>query len=101
MPRSPLAGMKGADRPPSGYDAVTKSRHPEDCARKHRWEPFSAPLSPRGHSAFAACSPPPPSWSPSSCRPAASVPDRSEEHTSELQSRGHIVCRLLLEKTNG
>src|SRR5690625_5413300 len=23
---------------------------------------------------------------------------RSEEHTSELQSRGHIVCRLLLEK---
>src|SRR5690625_6722447 len=28
---------------------------------------------------------------------------RSEEHTSELQSRGHLVCRLLLEKkkTNG
>src|SRR5207253_6804912 len=30
------------------------------------------------------------------------VPDststRSEEHTSELQSRGHLVCRLLLEK---
>src|SRR5690625_5827854 len=46
------------------------------------------------------------------CRPAASaawisvavtVPGsgstpRSEEHTSELQSRGHLVCRLLLEK---
>src|SRR5439155_19566087 len=28
------------------------------------------------------------------CRPAS----RSEEHTSELQSRGHLVCRLLLEK---
>src|SRR5437870_10438040 len=27
----------------------------------------------------------------------AQVP-RSEEHTSELQSRGHLVCRLLLEK---
>src|SRR5439155_24144910 len=26
------------------------------------------------------------------------VHSRSEEHTSELQSRGHIVCRLLLEK---
>src|SRR5690625_6758316 len=26
------------------------------------------------------------------------VPRRSEEHTSELQSRGHLVCRLLLEK---
>src|SRR5690625_7020857 len=25
---------------------------------------------------------------------------RSEEHTSELQSRGHLVCRLLLEKHN-
>src|SRR5207253_5525849 len=28
---------------------------------------------------------------------ARSTP-RSEEHTSELQSRGHLVCRLLLEK---
>src|SRR5207253_9181723 len=26
------------------------------------------------------------------------MPPRSEEHTSELQSRGHLVCRLLLEK---
>src|SRR5690625_6327522 len=26
------------------------------------------------------------------------VRGRSEEHTSELQSRGHLVCRLLLEK---
>src|SRR3712207_8592050 len=29
-------------------------------------------------------------------RPA--LPDRSEEHTSELQSRQYLVCRLLLEK---
>src|SRR5690625_3570433 len=28
------------------------------------------------------------------------VTNRSEEHTSELQSRGHLVCRLLLEKKN-
>src|SRR5687768_18157562 len=28
----------------------------------------------------------------------AVVGDRSEEHTSELQSRLHLVCRLLLEK---
>src|SRR5437870_11222935 len=27
-----------------------------------------------------------------------SADGRSEEHTSELQSRGHLVCRLLLEK---
>src|SRR5437660_7015407 len=30
----------------------------------------------------------------------ARLPVRSEEHTSELQSRGHLVCRLLLEKKN-
>src|SRR5690625_6326042 len=29
-----------------------------------------------------------------------SIHVRSEEHTSELQSRGHLVCRLLLEKKN-
>src|SRR6266508_887867 len=29
---------------------------------------------------------------------SASASSRSEEHTSELQSRGHLVCRLLLEK---
>src|SRR2546429_7258272 len=28
------------------------------------------------------------------------IADRSEEHTSELQSRLHLVCRLLLEKKN-
>src|SRR5437660_6236603 len=41
------------------------------------------------------------------CRRACECPNRrrrnlqryrSEEHTSELQSRGHLVCRLLLEK---
>src|SRR2546429_1734541 len=30
----------------------------------------------------------------------ATRPVRSEEHTSELQSRLHLVCRLLLEKKN-
>src|SRR2546422_3420776 len=30
--------------------------------------------------------------------PCRRVPARSEEHTSELQSRLHLVCRLLLEK---
>src|SRR5690625_6837405 len=45
-------------------------------------------------------------WSPPTCSArissvATSCPAeciRSEEHTSELQSRGHLVCRLLLEK---
>src|SRR2546429_2088940 len=33
---------------------------------------------------------------PSGCRRSGRI--RSEEHTSELQSRLHLVCRLLLEK---
>src|SRR6266487_3687251 len=32
--------------------------------------------------------------------PTAPSPPRSEEHTSELQSPVHLVCRLLLEKKN-
>src|SRR2546422_6994445 len=36
---------------------------------------------------------------PATCRSSAPAPgSRSEEHTSELQSRLHLVCRLLLEK---
>src|SRR5947209_13269304 len=31
---------------------------------------------------------------------AAAIHRRSEEHTSELQSRQYLVCRLLLEKKN-
>src|SRR5690554_7555646 len=35
------------------------------------------------------------------CKLSATTPNnRSEEHTSELQSRPHLVCRLLLEKKN-
>src|SRR5215208_1661294 len=38
--------------------------------------------------------------SPARLAGALRRPARSEEHTSELQSRGHLVCRLLLEKKN-
>src|SRR2546422_5959425 len=44
---------------------------------------------------------PPSLWAPQGLRDrhAAQRPrERSEEHTSELQSRLHLVCRLLLEK---
>src|SRR5436853_3897973 len=34
----------------------------------------------------------------SACRLVSSQASRSEEHTSELQSLRHLVCRLLLEK---
>src|SRR2546428_9756408 len=43
---------------------------------------------------------PPPSTlsAPTTLATAAPSPTRSEEHTSELQSRSDLVCRLLLEK---
>src|SRR5436305_10129555 len=50
-----------------------------------------------------------PIQSPRTCRPwwtcqervlTCPAQTRSEEHTSELQSRPHLVCRLLLEKKN-
>src|SRR5207253_3377458 len=37
-------------------------------------------------------------WSRASRKMRGRGLPRSEEHTSELQSRGHLVCRLLLEK---
>src|SRR3989304_10508403 len=44
--------------------------------------------------AFATCT------STRRCRWSSRISARSEEHTSELQSRLHLVCRLLLEKNN-
>src|SRR5258705_8387179 len=42
--------------------------------------------------------PAPGATGPGSVAPGAGPPARSEEHTSELQSLRHLVCRLLLEK---
>src|SRR5690554_7528389 len=40
----------------------------------------------------------PPGTRSAATRPSSALAGRSEEHTSELQSRPHLVCRLLLEK---
>src|SRR6266702_8963976 len=52
------------------------------------------------HDALPICPPLPPAGPSPRRRSPTTMPmtDRSEEPTSELQSRGHIVCRLLLEK---
>src|SRR5690606_34082132 len=42
----------------------------------------------------------PPRFSVTASEWISAVPTRSEEHTSELQSRENLVCRLLLEKKN-
>src|SRR5690625_6009240 len=54
--------------------------------------PGSETTSPEAVSIFGASEP------VSASPPVGPDQKRSEEHTSELQSRGHLVCRLLLEK---
>src|SRR3989442_14448588 len=73
-PRSTLFPYTTLFRSPDGRPAIRASR-PDACASRR------PPSSSRGLDAHA------------SGREA-----RSEEHTSELQSRPHLVCRLLLEK---
>src|SRR3712207_7997534 len=63
---------------------------------------------PTGEVSSRSCTPPrqitgcalrPPLWGTIAPRPRRGcAPTRSEEHTSELQSRQYLVCRLLLEK---
>src|SRR5438552_14876776 len=81
----------------SGYGFGTKvlfafihavSRQPVPDAAKlvfYRPDFYGAPMKEFTHEAMRG----PSAWS---------VKDRSEEHTSELQSPDHLVCRLLLEK---
>src|SRR3712207_7795043 len=64
---------------------ATACRHPVTCSG-----PGVTPDS--GHGTPRRSAP----W----CSRPPSVAGRSEEHTSELQSRQYLVCRLLLEKKN-
>src|SRR5207302_10814892 len=91
------------DLPPFPPDALPISRPcPLDCSksgpgRRDMSSFFSAPFS-----TSVTFSPRTPSSStpypPISGVPLNSLSARSEEHTSELQSRENLVCRLLLEK---
>src|SRR3984893_1934643 len=69
----------------------TLRRSPPDRPAQNRRRCAADPSQRSGSCARPRRSPPAPRQNP----PAHG---RSEEHTSELQSRGHLVCRLLLEK---
>src|SRR5690625_6254799 len=58
----------------------------------------SGPMPRRGGFTITTWGGPSPADSRIAQEVASSTRKRSEEHTSELQSRGHLVCRLLLEK---
>src|SRR2546429_3913490 len=75
-------------RPPRStlfpYTTLFRSANP--CSRLPRWKPLRQSHGPAKMSQKVTCS------------LTATQSQRSEEHTSELQSRLHLVCRLLLEK---
>src|SRR5207244_12620926 len=78
--RSPEAAMKA----PTSRQETNLPQLPEwpyGCSHSHRWRHGRLDPVPT-----LSCA-----WAP---------PRRSEEHTSELQSPDHLVCRLLLEKKN-
>src|SRR5690625_6993892 len=84
----------------------SKEKHVSSASRVHHTPTSSAGTRGSGCCPVAAAAPS--STSTVCCASSATrirlpwkhgaLPSRSEEHTSELQSRGHLVCRLLLEK---
>src|SRR5207249_8346292 len=77
---------------PSRRRGIIASR-PTRCSRCGRFRRTAT--SGRSSPTWAVCPTPASSWPPT---PRSSTRSRSEEHTSELQSRFDLVCRLLLEK---
>src|SRR3712207_8127901 len=73
------------------YDRPWGSRRARAAARPGRGRRRSCTPGRRSRAAASATAP---AAGPSPCRRSP----RSEEHTSELQSRQYLVCRLLLEK---
>src|SRR5437870_10909269 len=70
------------------YTTLFRSRAPWTTERPTAPQPMTATRAPSQTPAVFSTEP----------TPVATLQPRSEEHTSELQSRGHLVCRLLLEK---
>src|SRR3712207_8220779 len=70
--------------------------------RRPRWPPSTSPSEyrswrPRRAQTWIPCVR---GWPDTAASSSATLESRSEEHTSELQSRQYLVCRLLLEKKN-
>src|SRR3712207_9025927 len=84
---SPRRGPRRSGRPPAATE--------EDSDRA--WDRFLSPLA-SAVSAETRSSRLRPGRSGGAGGPTCATEQRSEEHTSELQSRQYLVCRLLLEK---
>src|SRR5690606_42147463 len=78
------------------HDALPISRRPRRRAPPAPHEPRPGPSGRESSAPTAGTAGTPPA--PATRSPGPHRPPRSEEHTSELQSRENLVCRLLLEK---
>src|SRR5207253_8503255 len=98
LPSSPLFPYTTLFR--SWLSGLMWERRPQLLARLPNSYSVGHPLQPKRSVTFrrpkTAPKIPPSARLRSSPRPAPDYAFRSEEHTSELQSRGHLVCRLLL-----
>src|SRR2546422_3740470 len=84
---------RAEERDTRGFISITTSRPSSGLTANWMFEPpVSTPISRMIATAASRMS-----WYSLSVRVCAGA-TRSEEHTSELQSRLHLVCRLLLEK---
>src|SRR5207244_13630470 len=94
LPPSPYTTLfrsdRGCEATLAGYDAGMTANPPDP-------QPETTPGLEPGGSVTPGDTPPIES---STSATNYRQPDRSEEHTSELQSPDHLVCRLLLEKKN-
>src|SRR2546423_9771956 len=88
-------------RPPRStlFPYTTLFRSPPDCRPRDTtsFPALSPPVQASGPRPMPGTNPPRAPVSRNSQTPAGGR-DRSEEHTSELQSLAYLVCRLLLEK---
>src|SRR5215216_4823838 len=92
---------RSASSSASVSSASTLLAAPQTISHHSRPIVFSLIVPPSAHGASTSHSAPiaSPGWIQRAPSPSASAClDRSEEHTSELQSPDHLVCRLLLEK---
>src|SRR5690606_40584594 len=102
-PRPP-AGLRARRRPPPPplfpYTTLFRSTDTPGPPPGRPWPPSAPSPWPRPRPPWPPNRPPPPGRCPAPPRRWAPTGPRrrSEEHTSELQSREKLVCRLLLEK---
>src|SRR5690606_40233563 len=86
LPSSPTRRSSDLDAPQRQHDERIRCAAPDPLRFRQHYSPFSIALIARASDDAGLRT------------RARGCHDRSEEHTSELQSRENLVCRLLLEK---